>query len=128
MTGRRLIRGDSLVEVLIALSLVAVTALGIIAAQTWLARNERALLARERASSIADSIAEGIQDNADHDPAMAQWRQRAATLLPAGDIAVLDRGDGVHVVVVKWRSSDEHGCADPDVGAKWACVSVAFAR
>jgi len=129
---RRFQRGDSLIEVLIAMSLTAVTALGIIGSQMWLARNERSLMARELATSIADSVAEGIRHNADRDPVVTQWRTRVAALLPDGDIDVLDRGDGLHIAVVKWRaqlSSDgEVLCAEPGVGAKLACVAVAFAR
>jgi type IV pilus assembly protein PilW len=52
-------RGDSLIEVLVAMSLTAITALGIIGSQLWLARTERSLAARESATSIADSVAEG---------------------------------------------------------------------
>ncbi len=126
-------RGDSLIEVLIALALSAVTALGIIGAQLWLARNERALLAREMAVSIADSVVEGIRRDSDRDPVVAQWRARAEAALPDGGIDVLDRGNGVHVAVVKWRSpasgkDAEASCAEPGAGAKLACVAVAFAR
>jgi type IV pilus assembly protein PilV len=126
-------RGDSLIEVLVALALTAITALGIIGSQMWLARNERSLLARELATSIADSVAEGIRGNADRDPVVAQWRTRAAALLLDGDIDVLDRGDGLHIAVVKWRawgSSDgsEALCTESGVGGKLACVAVAFAR
>lgn len=130
---RRFDRGDSLIEVLIALTLSAVTALGIIGAQMWLARNERSMMMRETAVSIADSVAEGIRRDADRDPVVAQWQVRAAALLPEGGIDVLDRGDGMHVAVVKWRSlasgnGDEPSCVEPGVGAKLACVAVAFAR
>ena len=129
---RRVGRGDSLIEVLIAMSLTASTALGIIGSQMWLARNERSLMARELATSIADSVAEGIRRDTDRDPVVTQWRTRAAALLPDGDVDVLDRGDGLHIAVVKWRvqaSSDgEAVCAEPSVGAKLACVTVAFAR
>ena len=131
-SSRKVGRGDSLIEVLIAMSLTAITALGIIGAQMWLARNERSLMARELATSIADSVAEGIRRDADRDPVVTQWRTRAAALLPDGDVDVLDRGDGLHIAVVKWRaqaSSDgEAVCAEPGVGAKLACVAVAFAR
>lgn len=126
-------RGDSLIEVLIALALSAVTALGIIDAQMWLARNERSMVMREMAVSIADSVVEGIRRDADRDSIVAQWRLRAAAALPEGGIDVLDRGNGVHIAVVKWRSpasgnGDELSCAEPGVGAKLACVTVAFAR
>lgn len=120
--------GDSLIEVLIAMSLAAVTALGMIAAQTWLARNERALLTRERATLIADSIAEGIWLDSDRDPVLARWRSRAAILLPHGDVALLDRGDGLRLALVKWRSDADEPCAEPEGGNKLACVAVAFAR
>ena len=53
--------GDSLIEVMIALSITAIAALGLVATQTWLARSERAVLTRERATLIADSVAEGAQ-------------------------------------------------------------------
>jgi len=129
---RKVGRGDSLIEVLIAVSLTAITALGIIGSQMWLARNERSLMARELATSIADSVAEGIRRDTDRDPVVTQWRTRAAALLPDGDVDVLDRGDGLRIAVVKWRaqaSSDgEAVCAEPGVGAKLACVTVAFAR
>jgi hypothetical protein len=54
-------------------------------------------------------------------------------MLPDGDVAVLDRGDRVHVAVVKWRADGadpDSGqlCAEPGMGAKLACVAVAFAR
>jgi Tfp pilus assembly protein PilV len=125
-------RGDSLIEVLIALSLTAITALGIIGAQTWLARSERAMLSAERATLIADSIAEGIRHDADRDPVLTQWRSRAASMPPDGDVTVLERGDGLRVAVVKWRASDSGTeaapCIEPEAGAKLACITVAFAR
>lgn len=131
--SRGFVRGDSLIEVLIAMALTAVTALGIIGSQMWLSRNERSLLARELATSVADSVAEGIRSDADRDPIVTQWRTRAAALLPDGDVDVLDRGDGLHIAVVKWRTwesgdSSDASCAEPGVGAKLACVVVAFAR
>ena len=125
-------RGDSLIEVLIAMSLTAITALGIIGAQMSLARNERSLIARELATSIADSVAEEIRHDTDRDLVVMQWRTRAAALLPDGDVDVLDHGDGLHIAVVKWRAQASSGgealCAEPGVGAKLACVTVAFAR
>ena len=122
-------RGDSLLEVMIALSLTAITALGLIAAQTWLARSERALLARERAALVADSVAEAIRRDADRAPAVSQWRARAASMLPEGEVDVLDRADGVRVAVVSWHAADgADRCAEPQVRANSACIAVAFAR
>jgi Tfp pilus assembly protein PilV len=129
---RRGCRGDSLIEVLIAMSLTAITALGIIGSQLWLARNERSLAASEVATSIADSVAEGIRHERDRNPVVTQWRARAAVLLPNGDVDVLDRGDGLLIAVVKWRAQASNDgdalCAEPGVGGNLACVAVAFAR
>ncbi|SAL50417.1 type IV pilus modification PilV family protein [Caballeronia telluris] len=122
-------RGDSLIEVMIALSLIAITTLGLIAAQTWLARSERMVLARERAMRIADSVAEGIWREEDREPVMSRWRPRAASALPQGDVDVFDRADGVRVAVVSWRAEDSaEGCVEPQAKPHSACVAVAFAR
>jgi Tfp pilus assembly protein PilV len=118
-------RGDSLIEVMIALSLTAVTALGLIAVQSTLARGERMALERARAVLIADSVAEGIRGEADRAPVVAQWRVRAAAMLPSGAVDVTDRADGVHIATVSWRAIDEgETCPEPHT----ACIAVAFAR
>jgi Tfp pilus assembly protein PilV len=119
-------RGDSLIEVLMALSLTAITALGLIAAQTWLARSERARLMHERAALIADSVAEGVQSEAVRTAVVSYWRTRAASMLPGGDVIVLNQADGVHVAVVSWQAKET--CDEPQAGASRACVSLAFAR
>ncbi|KNE76234.1 hypothetical protein BCRE_2170 [Candidatus Burkholderia crenata] len=107
------------------MSLTAITALGmlgIIGSQLWLVRNERSLMARELAESIADSVAEGIRHDTDRDSVVTQWRTRVAALLLDGDVDVLDRGYSLHIAVVKWRapvsSGGEVSCGEPGVGAK----------
>jgi Tfp pilus assembly protein PilV len=118
--------GDSLIEVMIALSLTAITALGVIAVQSALARGERTALLHERATLIADSIAEGDADRA---TVLSQWQTRAAAMLPEGDIAVLDRDDGVRIALVSWRADDHaEPCAEPQAGSSRSCIAVAFAR
>lgn len=119
-------RGDSLLEVLMALSLTAITALGLIAAQTWIARSERARLMQERAVLIADSVAEGWPRDGDGAAVVSRWRTRAASMLPDGDVTVLDQADGMHVALVSWRASD--ACDEPQAGTGRACVSLGFAR
>jgi type IV pilus assembly protein PilV len=121
--------GDSLIEVMIALSITAIAALGLVATQTWLARSERALLTSERATLIADSVAEAIQGDADRSPVISQWRTRAASMLPQGDVAVLDQADGVRVAVVSWHADEKaDACPEPQAKANSACVALAFAR
>jgi Tfp pilus assembly protein PilV len=129
MTRLSRTHGDSLIEVMIALSLTAVTALGLIAVQSAMARGERMALLRERATLIADSVAEGIRSDADRVAVIAQWQARAAAMLPDGDIAVLNRDDGVRVAVVSWHAVEHaESCPESQVGATKACIAVAFAR
>ncbi|SAL74561.1 hypothetical protein AWB71_04859 [Caballeronia peredens] len=122
-------RGDSLIEVMIAVSLAAVTALGLVAVQSALARGERMALLRERAALVADSVAEGIRSEADRAAMVAQWRARAALMLPSGDVTVSDRSDGVRVAAVIWHAEDgSDPCPEPLAPPLTSCIAVAFAR
>ncbi|SAK43468.1 hypothetical protein AWB75_00559 [Caballeronia catudaia] len=122
-------RGDSLIEVMIALSLTAVTALGILAMQSALARGERAALLGERAALVADSIAEGVRSNADRATVVSQWQTRTASMLPSGEVLITDRADGVYVATVSWRAEDRSNpCSEPQAKPLTSCVAVAFAR
>ncbi|SAK75318.1 hypothetical protein AWB80_04339 [Caballeronia pedi] len=121
--------GDSLIEVMIALALTAVTALGVVAVQSALARGERAALLRERAALIADSVAEGVRSDADRAAIVSQWQARASSMLPAGDVAVFDRADGVRIATVSWRADDRADpCPEPLARSLTSCIAVAFAR
>ncbi|KXU89455.1 hypothetical protein CR51_33420 [Caballeronia megalochromosomata] len=122
-------RGDSLIEVMIALMLTAVTALGLVSVQSALARGERAALLRERAALVADSIAEGIRSETDRAAIVPQWQARASSMLPAGDVAVSDRADGVRIATVSWRADDRSDpCPEPQARPLTSCIAVAFAR
>ncbi|VXC38210.1 conserved hypothetical protein [Burkholderia sp. 8Y] len=121
--------GDSLIEVMIALALAAVTALGVVAVQSALARGERLALLRERATLIADSVAEGIRSDADRAAVLSHWQATASSTLPDGDVAVLDRADGVRVATVSWHADDRADpCPEPQAHPLASCISVAFAR
>ena len=126
---RNVQRGDSLLEVMIALALTAVTALGLVAVQGALARGERAALLRERAALIADSVAEGVRNDADRAAIVSQWQARASSMLPMGEVAVSDRADGVRVAMVSWRAEDRSDpCPEPQAKPLTSCIAVAFAR
>jgi Tfp pilus assembly protein PilV len=124
--------GDSLVEVMIALALTAVTALGLTGLQSALARGERMALLRERAALIADSVAEGMRGNSDGGDGAAMlspWRARAASMLPSGDVAVFDRAAGVRVATVSWHAEEgADACPEPQAPPRSSCVVMAFAR
>ena len=66
-------RGASLIEVMLAVALTAVTALGLIATQLWIARDTRAAALRERAALLSDALAEAARAPAGGDTALRQW-------------------------------------------------------
>ncbi|SAK77168.1 hypothetical protein AWB76_05102 [Caballeronia temeraria] len=126
---KRAQHGISLIEVMVALTLTAVTALGLVAVQSALARGERAALLRERATLIADSVAQSVRGDADRAATVSQWQARASSMLPAGDVAISDRADGVRVATVSWRADDRSDpCPEPQAKPLASCIAVAFAR
>ncbi|MFC0397555.1 type IV pilus modification PilV family protein [Paraburkholderia rhizosphaerae] len=132
-------RGESLIEVMLAVVLTAITALGLIAAQMWMIRDARATATREHAALIADALVEAMQRAPQSNAALSQWRARAASMLPQGDTSVNGAGDSTSVVRVTWHStanSPRSGevidmpppCGDIAVPAGTGCVVLAFAR
>jgi Tfp pilus assembly protein PilV len=134
--------GASLIEVMLAVALTAVTALGLIATQLWIARETRAAALREHAAFVVDAIVEAARVPTGSDTGVRQWSARAANLLPRGEATIGERGDGVSFARVTWtaitsmpslRAPGEGGdkaesCGDPAVGAGVACVTVAFVK
>ena len=130
--------GSSLIEVMLAVALMAVTALGLIAGQLWMAREARAMSMREHAAWIADSVAEAMYEPSAGDAAIRQWSARATILLPRGQVSVAG-GGGVSAARVTWasmrdmRHSDDvidkpESCGGVDVPPGSSCVALAFAR
>jgi Tfp pilus assembly protein PilV len=130
-------RGGALIEVLIAVTLMAVTALGMIAGQIWMIRNESAATMREQAAFIADSVAEAMRGSVPDAALLNQWKARAANVLPQCDVSVREQRGGVSVSVVRWVAPQAGAsgavdapaaCGDAAVPAGPACVAIAFAR
>jgi Tfp pilus assembly protein PilV len=130
-------RGSSLIEVMLAVALMAVTALGLIAGQLWIVREARAISMREHATWIADSIAEATYAAAAADAATRQWNARAGVLLPHGQASVTASA-GVAAALVTWTSVRDmppaadvidkpESCGTADVPAGSSCVALAFA-
>jgi Tfp pilus assembly protein PilV len=130
--------GSSLIEVMLAVALMAVTALGLVAGQLWTAREARAMAMREHATWIADSVAEAMYSSAGGESAIRQWNARAATLLPHGEASVGDSG-GVSAARVTWaalrdmpRGEDlidkPESCGGLDVPTASSCVALAFTK
>jgi Tfp pilus assembly protein PilV len=134
-------RGSSLIEVMLAVALMAVTALGLIAGQLWTAREARAMAMREHAAWIADAVAEAMREPAAGDSAIRQWSTlaaRATALLPHGEASV-GESSGVYAARVTWtalrntpRAGDvidkPESCGGADVPAGASCVALAFAK
>ncbi|MDT8838155.1 prepilin-type N-terminal cleavage/methylation domain-containing protein [Paraburkholderia fungorum] len=131
-------RGSSLIEVMLAVALLAVTTLGLIAGQLWIAREARAMAMREHAAWIADAVAEAMREPAAGDAAIRQWSALAAALLPHGEASVRESG-GVSAARVTWaalrnlpRADDvidkPESCGGADVPAGSSCVALAFAK
>ncbi|CAB3766508.1 type IV pilus modification PilV family protein [Paraburkholderia humisilvae] len=132
-------RGESLIEVMLAVVLTAVTALGLIAAQMWMIRDARATATREHAALIADALVEAMQPAPQSSAALSQWRARAAALLPQGETSESDAGDRTSVVRVTWHATANAPrsgevidmpppCGDVAVPTGTGCVVLAFAR
>lgn len=96
--------GASLLEVLIALSLMATSILGAASAQLSALRHVQEQVHREHASWIAASIAEAMQLSAGVSNALARQRERAQTLLPGARITIADEANRIGAVAVEWAS------------------------
>jgi Tfp pilus assembly protein PilV len=123
---------------MLAVALMALTALGLIAGQLWTAREARAMSMREHAAWIADSVAEAMCAPSTSDSAIRQWSARATALLPHGEASVGESG-GVSAARVTWASlrdmprADDvidkpESCGGADVAAGSSCVALAFAK
>jgi Tfp pilus assembly protein PilV len=135
-------RGAALVEVMFAVALTAVTVLGLIAAQLWTARQAHAVSMREQAAFVADSVVEAAHATADGAAGLAQWKARAASLLPRGDASVSELGGGIFVARVTWAAAESaagplgaggmidarESCGGAAVPANMSCVAIAFAK
>jgi Tfp pilus assembly protein PilV len=127
-----------LIEVMLAVALMAVTALGLIAAQLWMAREAQASAMRERAAWIADSMVETLRVPVLADSAIQALRARASSALPHGEASVSDSG-GVSTARITWtalrdtpRTGDvidkPESCGSAEVPAGTACVVMAFMK
>ena len=130
--------GSSLIEVMLAVTVMAVTALGLVAGQLWTAREARAMSMREQAAWIADSVAEAMSAPSANEAALSAWSSRAATVLPRGAASVVGI-DGVSAARVTWAAlhnlprvdemidkPERCGAVDAPVGL--SCVALAFVK
>jgi Tfp pilus assembly protein PilV len=128
--------GGSLVEVLVALALVASTMLAAVASQLHAVTAERSAARREQALLIAASMADSLRDGSPSAPALPFGHGYAGTSLPGAEISIVDEMERVSLAVISWP--DEHadesrgrthaGSCPPDTPAARACAALPFVR
>ncbi|WP_322072096.1 hypothetical protein [Paraburkholderia bannensis] len=124
---RRAQAGLALLEVALAMALMATCGLGVLSAQLGLARHASASATRARAAFAVDAMVEATLDRSA--AARDQWRARAVALVPHGQVSVSGS-----LFVLTWTAPrDEAGpepeCAGATAGQEdKACVALAFAQ
>jgi Tfp pilus assembly protein PilV len=129
-------QGGTLLEALVALALMAVSALGVVSTQWWIARAENDSAMRERAAFIADSIVEAMRGSASEPAALSQWATYAADTLPNAEVSVRETGNALPSSIVRWTSARQDPSASSGQGACHAaagiaepsCAAIAFVR
>jgi hypothetical protein len=129
--------GASLLEVLVALSLLATAMLGAAAAQLEALRSAEALALREEASWIGASLAEAMHFSEAAVCPTVRAQTRAIAGLPGARVEVRDEADGVGAVLVHWAhrgiASDPRQapavrpCPVGDEAAHMRCLAFPFA-
>lgn len=127
-----------MLEVLIALSLLASAILGTAAAQLAALRSADMLTHREQAAWIAQSIAESLAFPERPASWVAHMRERAAHVLPDAHVSITDEARDAGAIVVEWahrlgssgqrRSSALASCPPSDDGALAHCIALPFAN
>lgn len=137
-------RGSTLLEVAIALGIMAICGLGLINTQLGVARHAQLAAARERAAFAADALAESARLlGATGAAAAERWKALASSIVPEGKLAangVSGTSSDASVASITWRAtpfmsmasapavSRSASCADPAVAAGRDCLAVAFLR
>ncbi|HEX7682346.1 MAG TPA: hypothetical protein VF446_02220 [Trinickia sp.] len=129
-------KGSSLVEVLIALSLLATSILGAAGAQLAATRNADEQAHREHASWVAASIVEAMRSPDGSVNAFVREKERAGAILPDGSVSVADEAGGIGAVVVEWahapgmsatqRAQSFGSCVVADGATRGPCVTLPF--
>lgn len=128
-------RGGSLLEILIAMSLLAAALSTAMTGQLAMLRIEKAAALREQAALIAASAADAMRepDAMFHVP--MYWRRQASMLLPDGDLTVETLGDGLGAALVSWtapnvaldtRMAAADGCPGAAARPGRACIAALF--
>jgi len=133
-------RGSTLLEVAIALGVMALCGLGLMSTQLGLARHAQLAAARERAAFAADAIAEAARVAGATPAATDQWKVLTASVVPEGRLITSNAGGDASIASVSWAATPLGGasvstavsrvapCVDATPVAGRACVALAFLR
>jgi Tfp pilus assembly protein PilV len=127
--------GSTLLEVALAMAVMAICALGLMSTQLALARHAQAVAARERAAFAVDAIAEAATlSGADFELRKA----RVAAIVPDGLASVSNHGSDASIATVTWAFTGyaiasgavvaPSACNGAPPASGRDCVALAFAR
>jgi Tfp pilus assembly protein PilV len=122
----RTANGTSLIEVMVAVALLAALMLAVAGSQLAMLRAQRTTIWRERALWLADARIEGARAAASADPWLVAL---AAASLPDGTVTVAAGQGGARVAVVAWRDGAAARCDAWRVSSRLpSCARVPFAE
>ncbi|HKT91918.1 MAG TPA: hypothetical protein VJS18_07055 [Paraburkholderia sp.] len=132
--------GSTLLEVAIALGVMAMCGLGLMSTQLGLARHAQLAAARERAAFAADAIAEAARVPGTTGATTDRWKALTASVVPEGQLTTSSAGGDASIASVSWAAapfgaasglaaaSRVAPCIDASAPAGRACVALAFLR
>jgi hypothetical protein len=131
-------RGSSLLEVLVALSLLATSMLGAAAVQLAALRGADEQARREHASWIAASVAEGMRSPQAASTMFERSQGRAESLLPGARMSIVaEHAPGVGMVAMQWprgtgafgeeQAPGHNACPFAERIARAHCIALPFA-
>jgi Tfp pilus assembly protein PilV len=124
-----------LLEVALAMAVMAICALGLMSTQLAIARHAQSAAARERAAFAADALAEASAWSSA--AAIDAWKTRVAAIVPEGAAAITSAGADTSIATVTWALSrppssrdtaGASGCQGVTTSPERDCVALAFAR
>ncbi|CAG9256557.1 type IV pilus modification PilV family protein [Paraburkholderia unamae] len=133
-------RGSTLLEVAIALGIMAMSGLGLMSTQLGLARHAQLAAARERAVFAAAALAEAARATAVTGAATDRWKALSTSIVPEGRLATSSSAGEVSIASATWLATQftaasgaaeaarAQPCLDVAVPAGRDCVALAFLR
>ncbi|WP_134045675.1 type IV pilus modification PilV family protein [Paraburkholderia caballeronis] len=127
-------RGSTLLEVALAVAIMAASGVGLIATQLSLSRHAQTAAVRAQAVFIADALAEAAVEGSSGIGAGDQWGTRASVVIPGGAVSIASAGIDASVATVTWPAKPYGSAAAPQpcAGAPASpgreCASLTFAR